>query len=99
VARLGGDEFTLLFLNKGSEKEMSTIAEAIIAEMSHPFVREGHDCGISASIGLAVFDGGSCDMNEQLRRADKAMYEAKAAGKAQYRLYTPDMEPDLHTDD
>jgi diguanylate cyclase (GGDEF)-like protein/PAS domain S-box-containing protein len=99
VARLGGDEFTLLFLNKGSETEMSTIAAAIIAEMSHPFVWEGHDCGISASIGLAVFDGGNCDMNEQLRRADKAMNEAKSAGKAQYRLYSPDMEPDLHTDD
>ncbi|BDW95659.1 hypothetical protein MACH10_13440 [Thalassospira tepidiphila] len=99
LARLGGDEFTLLFLNKGSDKEMVKIAEAIIAEMSHPFVLDGHDCEISVSIGLAVFDGGTSDMNEQLRRADKAMYEAKAAGKAQYRLYTPDMEPDLHTDD
>ncbi|WP_238538696.1 diguanylate cyclase domain-containing protein [Thalassospira profundimaris] len=99
VARLGGDEFTLLFLNKGAEKEMAEAAEAILAEMSRPFVWEGHDCDISASIGLAVFDGGNCDMSEQLRRADKAMYEAKAAGKAQYRLYTPDMEPDLHADD
>ncbi|NIY77083.1 diguanylate cyclase [Thalassospira sp. HF15] len=99
VARLGGDEFTMLFLNKGGEKEMITVAEAIIAEMSHPFVWEGHDCGISASIGLAAFDGGNCDMSEQLRRADKAMYEAKAAGKAQYCLYTPDLEPDLHNDD
>lgn len=98
VARLGGDEFTLLFLNKGAEKEMAEAAEAILAEMSRPFVWEGHDCDISASIGLAVFDGGNCDMSEQLRRADKAMYEAKAAGKAQYCLYTPDMEPDLHTD-
>jgi len=78
---------------------MAEAAEAILAEMSRPFVWEGHDCDISASIGLAVFDGGNCDMSEQLRRADKAMYEAKAAGKAQYRLYTPDMEPDLHTDD
>ncbi|WP_297018926.1 diguanylate cyclase [Thalassospira sp.] len=99
VARLGGDEFTLLFLNKGGEKEMTEAADAIIAEMSQPFVWEGQDCGISASIGLAVFDGGSCDMSEQLRRADKAMYEAKAAGKAQYCLYTPELEPDLHTDD
>ncbi|WP_249742141.1 diguanylate cyclase domain-containing protein [Thalassospira tepidiphila] len=98
VARLGGDEFTLLFLNKGGEKEMSTVADAILAEMSQPFVWEGHDCGISASIGLSVFDGGSCDMSEQLRRADKAMYEAKAAGKAQYCLYTPELEPDLHSD-
>lgn len=99
VARLGGDEFSLLFLNKGGEKEMVTVAEALIAEMSHPFVWEGRDCGISASVGLAAFDGGNCDMSEQLRRADKAMHEAKASGKAKYYVYTPDLEPDLHTDD
>jgi diguanylate cyclase (GGDEF)-like protein/PAS domain S-box-containing protein len=96
VARLGGDEFTLLFLNKGGTKEMKEAAQAILDEMSNPFIWEGEDCGISASIGFAVFDGGNCDMNEQLRRADKAMYEAKAAGKAQFCLYSPDLEPELH---
>ena len=96
VARLGGDEFTMLFINKGDEKEMANAAKAILTEMNAPFVWEGHDCGISASIGFVVFDGGHSDMGEQLRRADKAMYEAKAKGKAQYCLYTPDLEPDLH---
>lgn len=99
VARLGGDEFTLLFLNKGREKEMNEIADAILAEMTKPFIWEGQDCGISASIGFSVFEGGGCDMNEQLRRADKAMYEAKAAGKAQYCLYSAALEPDLYSNE
>jgi diguanylate cyclase (GGDEF)-like protein len=99
VARLGGDEFTLLFLNKGDEKEMGALADAILAEISQPFVWKGQDCGISASIGISVFDGGNCDMSEQLRRADKAMYHAKAANKAQYCVYTPDLEPELHSED
>ncbi|MDG4721729.1 MULTISPECIES: diguanylate cyclase domain-containing protein [Thalassospira] len=98
VARLGGDEFTMLFINKGREKEMCEIAGAILAELNQPFMWKGEDCGVSASIGFSVFDGGHCDMNEQLRRADKAMYQAKAAGKAQYCLYTPELEPELHHD-
>jgi diguanylate cyclase (GGDEF)-like protein/PAS domain S-box-containing protein len=98
VARLGGDEFTMLFINKGREKEMSEIADTILSELNQPFIWKGEDCGVSASIGFSVFDGGHCDMNEQLRRADKAMYQAKAAGKAQYCLYTPDLEPELHQD-
>lgn len=98
VARLGGDEFTMLFINKGREQEMREIADAILAELNKPFMWKGEDCGVTASIGFSVFDGGYCDMNEQLRRADKAMYQAKAAGKAQYCLYTPDLEPELHQD-
>ncbi|WP_258548815.1 MULTISPECIES: diguanylate cyclase domain-containing protein [Thalassospira] len=99
VARLGGDEFTMLFINKGGAREMGEIADAILRELSQPFLWKGEDCGVSASIGVSVFDGGNCDMSEQLRRADKAMYQAKSAGKAQYCLYTPDLEPELHQDD
>ncbi|MCC9625455.1 diguanylate cyclase [Thalassospira sp. MA62] len=93
IARLGGDEFTLLFINKGKESEMTAVAAEILDEMTKPFMWEGHDCGISASIGFSVFDGHNCDMSEQLRRADKAMYEAKAAGKSCFRCYQPDMDP------
>ncbi len=98
VARLGGDEFTMLFINKGGEKEMIEMADAILSELNQPFVWKGEDCGVTASIGFAVFDGGSSDMNEQLRRADKAMHQAKASGKARHCLYTPDLEPELHQD-
>lgn len=99
IARLGGDEFTLLFINKGKEKEMTQVADNILAELSKPFIWEGHDCGISASIGFSIFDGGNCDMNEQLRRADKAMYVAKASGKAQHCIYRPELEPEIHREE
>tara|TARA_R110001583_G_scaffold93706_2_gene236778 strand:- start:2884 stop:4572 length:1689 start_codon:yes stop_codon:yes gene_type:complete len=99
AARLGGDEFTLFFINKGGEKEIAALADDLIAEISKPFVWEGKECDIGASIGFTVFDGGYCDMNEQLRRADKAMQEAKSAGKGRSCLYQPEMEPDLHRDE
>lgn len=99
VARLGGDEFCLLFINKGKEDEMTKMADDILAEMAKPFIWQEHDCGISASIGFSVFAGGNSDMSEQLRRADKAMYEAKNSGKAQSCLYSPALEPEIHQDD
>ncbi|MFH1803990.1 MAG: diguanylate cyclase [Pseudomonadota bacterium] len=94
VARLGGDEFTLLFINKGGETEMAKVAQDILNALSEPFIWEGHDCHIGASLGLSVFDGGYCDMSEQLRRADKAMYAAKFAGKGCYRVYQSGLEND-----
>ncbi|PKR57614.1 diguanylate cyclase [Thalassospira lohafexi] len=99
VARLGGDEFCLLFINKGTEDDMTKMADDILAEMTKPFIWQEHDCGISASIGFSVFAGGNSDMSEQLRRADKAMYEAKNSGKAQSCLYSPALEPEIHQDD
>ncbi|RCK41389.1 sensor domain-containing protein [Thalassospira xiamenensis] len=99
VARLGGDEFTLFFINKGDEKEMAALADDILAEISKPYMWEGNRCDIGASIGFTVFDAGYCDMTEQLRRADKAMYEAKESGKGRACLYRPELEPDLHRDD
>lgn len=99
VARLGGDEFTLFFINKGDEKEMAALADGIISEIAKPYIWEGNACDIGVSIGFTVFDAGYCDMNEQLRRADKAMYEAKAVGKGRACLYRPELEPDLHRED
>lgn len=87
ISRLGGDEFTILFVNKGREAEMTKMADEIVRAVAEPYLWEGKDCGISASVGFAVFDGGFCDMSEQLRRADSAMYEAKTAGKGCFRIY------------
>jgi diguanylate cyclase (GGDEF)-like protein/PAS domain S-box-containing protein len=98
VARLGGDEFTMVFINKGRAAEMTKIAGAILKAMAEPYVWEGKPCPIGASIGISVFDGGFCDMSEQLRRADKAMYEAKLAGKGRYVVYDAEKDVDLNED-
>jgi len=98
VARLGGDEFTMVFVNKGRAAEMIKMADEILKALAEPYIWEGKTCPIGASIGISVFDGGFCDMSEQLRRADKAMYQAKLAGKGQYALYDADADIDLHDD-
>lgn len=99
ISRLGGDQFGLLFINKGDENYMIETANAILKEMEQPVSLEnGAEATVTCSLGVVVFDAGLSDMNEQLRRADKAMRAAKEAGSGQYRLYARDIEPDLDQD-
>lgn len=106
VARLGGDEFALL-LEDSSDLNAAALAERVSAEIQRPFVVEGRDVLISASIGVALTGGGSMQPEEVLHNADLAMYQAKAEGRARYELYEPglsvstrdrlDLQADLRT--
>jgi len=99
ISRLAGDQFGLLFINKGDENYMIETANAVLKEMEKPFsLEDGADATVTCSLGMVVFDAGMSDMNEQLRRADKAMRSAKEAGGGQYCLYARDLEPDLDKD-
>lgn len=107
VARLGGDEFGLLLEDTVELAAATTIAERVSAEIQRPFVVDGRDILISASIGIALTRGGSMQPDEVLHNADLAMYQAKAEGRARYELYQPglsvstrerlDLQSDLRT--
>ncbi|MEX2221869.1 MAG: bifunctional diguanylate cyclase/phosphodiesterase [Candidatus Rokuibacteriota bacterium] len=107
VARLGGDEFALLLEDTSDLSAATALAERISAEIQRPFVVEGRDVLISASIGVALTGGGSMQPEEVLHNADLAMYQAKAEGRARYELYQPglnistrerlDLQADLRT--
>lgn len=86
LARLGGDEFTLL-LDGVDEEGAILVAERIAAGLRTPFIVEGQEFRISASIGIALGMAGKNHAGELLRMADLAMYEAKRAGKGLYQLY------------
>ncbi len=89
VARLGGDEFALLLEDTADLTTATAAAERISTEIQRPFVADGRDVLISASIGIALTGGGSMVPDEVLRNADLAMYQAKAEGRARYELYQP----------
>ena len=107
VARLGGDEFALLLEDTSDLTGATTRAEKVSAEIQRPFVVDGRDVLISASIGIALTGGGSMQPEEVLHNADLAMYQAKAEGRARYELYEPglsvstrerlDLQADLRT--
>ncbi len=85
VARLGGDEFALLLEDASDLRGATALAEKVSAEIQRPFVVDGRDVLISASIGVALTGGGSMQPEEVLHNADLAMYQAKAEGRARVR--------------
>jgi diguanylate cyclase (GGDEF)-like protein len=81
VSRWGGDEFTCLLLEIPSEVDARRVAESMITRLAEPCVFGGVTLTIGASIGIARYpnDGDAVDL--LVRRADRAMYHAKQAGR------------------
>jgi len=86
VARIGGDEFVLVLPGISGQRKAVEVAERIIAAMRDPFQVNGDKLQVHVSIGIALFpdDGEAADT--LLRRADEAMYRAKAQPGSQYKL-------------
>ena len=86
AARLGGDEFAVRLEDLGPERQASDVAARLIRSVEQPFLINGHEGFVGASIGIVTFPENGIDMNVLLRRADIAMYVAKRsnAGVARY---------------
>lgn len=101
VARLGGDEFVVLFegLNQDASKaayEAEMLAEKIRSALSQPYEFEGYEFVSTPSIGVALFvDHQDGEVEDILRKADGAMYQAKHAGRNTIRLFDPKMQAEL----
>lgn len=86
VARIGGDEFALLFCDQINLSEIEPFAERLLGALAKPYRIDDHDIRISASIGIALFPRDAGNADHLLRAADKAMYEAKGAGRNRVRM-------------
>lgn len=87
AARLGGDEFAVLFDDVESHADAVAAANRLLAALSQPIRAAGRDFTVTPSIGLAVHNPG-ISPREMLRRADHAMYHAKARGRGCLEIYT-----------
>lgn len=90
LGRMGGDEFTAL-LELDFPEQAAKIAEKLIERVSICQQVDGLDVMLGVSIGIATFPDCGSDLNGLLRAADIAMYEAKRAGRQQYRYYDQEM--------
>lgn len=92
LARFGGDEFTLMLpkLQNGQE-DASKLAEKITQTLKQPFIVDGHELYVSASIGIALYPKDGNDMNSLIKHADVAMYHVKGQGKNGYKFYSTEM--------
>ncbi|MFE9451209.1 putative bifunctional diguanylate cyclase/phosphodiesterase [Streptomyces sp. NPDC006739] len=100
ASRLGGDEFAALIIGDGTrdraarERNIVELADRLRLTLSQPYLIDGNDVRVNASIGVAFAEQG-LGAGELLRNADLAMYRAKSAGKGRVELYKPQMQQDV----
>ncbi len=87
AARLGGDEFTFLLEGVRSKEGAERMVARVFAQLDKPFLIEGHEVLMTASVGIALNEGPRCSADELVRRADVALYRAKAAGRNCWRVF------------
>jgi len=97
VARLGGDEFVVMLedLSEAPQEaatQAETVGEKISTTLNKPYVLAGHRHHSTPSIGATLFSGHQNSVDELMKRADLAMYQAKAAGRNTLRFFDPDMQ-------
>ena len=90
AARLGGDEFALLLVEV-DETQAEAVASRILHSFDRPFQLTEKSIRMAGSVGVAHTWSGLHTATDMLRAADLAMYEAKGAGKGQYRVFEPSM--------
>lgn len=99
VARLGGDEFVIVLedIGAGASEEMAARQAAIVARrilevLNGSYNLQGHERHVTPSVGVALFGGSASTITELLKRADLAMYQAKAAGRNTVCFFDPKIQ-------
>ncbi|MCX7172216.1 MAG: EAL domain-containing protein, partial [Proteobacteria bacterium] len=97
VARLGGDEFVVMLEDLSDKaREAATqseiVGEKILATLNQMYQLAGHEHHSTPSIGVTLFSKHTNSVDELLKRADLAMYQAKAAGRNTLRFYDPETQ-------
>lgn len=96
LARMGGDEFAFILNDLRSPADAVRVAERYLALFQTPFVIEGHELFITASIGVCLYPNDGKDAETLLRHSDSAMYRAKHLGKNDVQTFTPDLAEQAH---
>jgi diguanylate cyclase (GGDEF)-like protein/PAS domain S-box-containing protein len=97
LARLGGDEFVVLLEGIGEDREEAAaqalrVGEKVLKAINQPYYLKGHKHLSSSSIGVSMVFDHACTLDELLKQADTAMYEAKKAGRNALRFFDPAMQ-------
>jgi diguanylate cyclase (GGDEF)-like protein/PAS domain S-box-containing protein len=97
VARLGGDEFVVMLQDLSGDaleaaSQAEVVSEKVLAVCSQPYQLGGCTHHGTTSIGIALFSNHTEGIDELMKRADLAMYQAKAAGRNSLRFFDPDMQ-------
>jgi diguanylate cyclase (GGDEF)-like protein len=91
VARLGGDEFALILPDVVEDGDIGTLCTKIIDALAAPFLLQGQQLFVSASIGVARYPEDGANAEALLKSADTAMYAAKNNGRGNFQFFSAAM--------
>ena len=97
LSRFGGDEFTLLLPEVRTRDDVVVIASKILDKLAAPFVIDGHELFVGASIGIAMYPEAGDSVEAPIQSADIAMYHVKGRGKNGYQFFSDDMNHKFST--
>ncbi|HEC91330.1 MAG TPA: sensor domain-containing diguanylate cyclase, partial [Alphaproteobacteria bacterium] len=92
VARVGGDEFILVLEESHEPEAVEAVAGKVLDSLARPFVLNGEELVIGASIGIAYFGSGRITPDQLIHQADLAMYRAKRDGRGRYVTFDPKLD-------
>ncbi|HUW38464.1 MAG TPA: EAL domain-containing protein [Rhodocyclaceae bacterium] len=91
MARLGGDEFVAGLFNIAKREHAGVVAQKLLASLDEPFLIDGNELRLGASIGISIYPQDGSNTETLLRYADVAMYRAKQANQNGYMYYSEEM--------
>jgi len=91
VSREGGDEFVIVLPDLEKPESAQLVASKILAELAKPIEVGGQEITVTASIGISHYPNDATDVQQLLKNADSAMYQAKDAGRNTVRFFTSDL--------
>jgi diguanylate cyclase (GGDEF)-like protein len=91
-ARIGGDEFAIIMPKIDSLDDPTNLARRIGVAVSEPFVIDNSAAEFGVGVGIAIAPNDGTDADELVRRADRALYRAKSAGRSSVRFFEPEMD-------
>jgi diguanylate cyclase (GGDEF)-like protein/PAS domain S-box-containing protein len=102
LSRFGGDEFVLLLEGLSEESTLAAqqargVGEKVLEALSQTYNLEGNEFHSSSSMGITLFINYKQKLDELLKQADTAMYEAKKSGRNTLRFFDPLMQEELET--
>ena len=97
LSRFGGDEFTLLLPEVRTRDDVVVIASKILDRLNSPFVIDGHELFVGASIGIAMYPEAGDTGETLIQNADIAMYHIKGRGKNGYQFFSEEMNHKFST--
>jgi len=90
-ARLGGDEFTVILEEAHDLESVAVAGQELVRAFQVPFEVEGRELALSISVGASCYPMHGDDAESLLRAADAALFRAKALGRSQLSIYTPEL--------